>query len=381
MNNSEKPPVLVVVQLTGGNDFMNTVVPYTNGTYQDARPRIRIEAEQVLPIDGTLGLHPSLGPLKEMYDQGDVAVIQGVGYPNSSRSHFRSMDIWHTSEPEKIADEGWLGKVIRELDPDRENVLTGINFGRGLPRAMSGKGVPVASVGDLDKYGLMTGMDGGGERVAALSMFESIYSPSIGTGPVMEYLANTGRDVLNGADVLKTVPAMYSSTVEYADNPIARRLRDVARVHLADLGTRVFYVQHGDGNGYDSHSRELENHANLLTDLSRAISDFFADLREHEASDKVLMLVFSEFGRRVADNGSGTDHGSAGGAFLIGDRVNGGLHAEYSSLDPADFDQGEDLAHTVDFRTVYTTILERWLELEARPIVGGSFEQLDAIPA
>jgi uncharacterized protein (DUF1501 family) len=287
------------------------------------------------------------------------------------------MDIWHTCEPDKIGDEGWLGKVIREIDPEGENALTGVNFGRGLPRAMVGKGVPVASVGDLDNYGLMTGMSDEDERSTALSMFKSIYSPAIGTGPVMEYLANTGRDVLRGADVLKEAPLAYRSEVEYADNPIARRLRDVARVHLAGLGTRVFYVQHGDGNGYDSHSRELENHAGLLTDLSTAIMDFLQDLRDHDASEEVLMLIFSEFGRRVADNGSGTDHGSAGGAFLIGDRVDGGLYAEYPSLDPADFDQGEDLAHTIDFRSVYASILDRWLLLDATSIVGGTFEQIE----
>ena len=158
MKGNGKPPVLVVVQLSGGNDFMNTLVPYTNPIYYDSRTKIVIPQDEVLPIDDTLGFHPSCGPLKEMYDAGDVAVIQGIGYPNSSRSHFRAMDIWHTCEPIEVGTEGWLGRAIREIDPAKENVLTGVNFGKGLPRAMAAPGVPVSSVGNLDNYGLMTGI-------------------------------------------------------------------------------------------------------------------------------------------------------------------------------------------------------------------------------
>ena len=373
MAENVKQKVLVVIQLTGGNDFMNTLVPYTNPVYYDCRPTVGIPQDEVLPITDTLAFHPKMGPIKEMYDQGNVAVIQGIGYPDSNRSHFRGMDIWHTCTPDYISTEGWLGKALKELDPDKENVLTGVNIGRGLPRAMTAPGVPVASVGDLDNYGLMTGMEQEQRRLQALEAFKDIYSQAIGTGPVREYLAQTGMDVLKGADILKDVPGRYSSDVEYADSQIAKSLRDVARVHLAGMGTRIFYTQQG---GYDTHANENPTQPPLLSDLSEAIMDFFQDLRDHDSSEEVAMLVFTEFGRRMRDNGSGTDHGTGGGAFIIGDSVKGGLYSEYPSLKQDQWARGEDLAHTYDFRGAYSTLLEQWLEVEASPIVNGTFEQL-----
>ena len=369
-----KPPVVVVVQLTGGNDFMNTLVPYSNPVYYDARPTVVIPQDEVLPINDELGFNPNLAPLKEMYDAGDVAIVQGIGYENSSRSHFRAMDIWHTCEPIKVGTEGWLGRTIREIDPDKENVLTAVNIGRGLPRALVAPGVPVTSVGDLDNVGLMTSIEERERRDKALEMFKKMYAPAIGTGPVMEYLAQTGSDVYTGADILKQAPASYTSDVEYADNPIAKSLKDVARTHIAGLGTRIFYTSHG---GYDHHANELKTHPQLLTELGGAISDFFQDLRDHEASEEVVMLVFTEFGRRMRDNGSGTDHGSGGGAFIIGERVNGGLYSEYPSLDPARWLHGEDLDWTIDYRGIYSTILDQWLGLDPVPIVDGQFEQIN----
>jgi uncharacterized protein (DUF1501 family) len=366
-------PVLVVVQLTGGNDFMNTIIPYTHGIYYDSRPTVGIAVEQVLPLNNTLAFHPRTRPLKELYDAGKVAIVQGIGYANSNRSHFRGMDIWHTCEPDKIVTEGWLGKAIRELDPHHENVLTGVSFGRGLPRAMVAPGVPVTSIGDLDTYGMMTGISDVQQRQEALALFREMYTPALGSGPVLDYLCHTGTDVLKGADVLKQAPAKYTSTVQYPDNPIAKSLRDVARVHLAGLGTRIFYTQHG---GYDTHASEVPTHPRLLGELSGALKAFMQDLEEHGAADEVVILVFTEFGRRIKDNGSGTDHGSGGGAFIIGTRVAGGLYAEYPSLDPAEQLYGEDLKHTLDFRGVYATLLEQWLGLEAAPLVGGTYEQL-----
>ncbi len=374
MKGNGNQPVLVVVQLSGGNDFLNTLIPYTNPVYYDVRKNVGIPQEQALPINDTLAFHPQAEPLKKMFEDGDVAVIQGIGYENSSRSHFRAMDIWHTCEPDKIGTEGWLGKAIRELDPGKDNVLTGVNFGRGLPRALSAPGVPISSVGDLDNYGLMTGIEDQ-YRKEALGIFKDMYAPAIGSGPVMDYLSQTGSDVLRGADILKQAPAKYSSSIEYADNSIAKSLRDIARVHLAGLGTRIFYANHG---GYDNHANEYPDHPRLMTELSGAIMDFFDDLREHNASENVSMLIFTEFGRRMKDNGSGTDHGSGGGAFLIGDKVKGGLYAEYPSIEPSDWLYGEDMEHTYDYRGLYSTVLEQWLNLSAPEIVGGTYEQLPA---
>lgn len=370
---TKKDPILVVVQLTGGNDFMNTIVPYTNGIYYDSRPVVGLKEDEVLPIHDTLAWNPHAGVLKEMYDSGDVAVVQGIGYPDSNRSHFRAMDIWHTCEPLKIGTEGWVGRVIRELDPQGHNVLTGVSVGKGLPRAMAVPGVAVTSFDNLDTYGLMTSIDDERQRTKALEIFKGMYSHEIGTSIVMDYLSHTGLNVMAGADELQKAKTLYNSTVEYGDNPIAQSLRDVARVHLAGLGTRVFYAQHG---GYDNHANEVPAHPKLLQDLTGAISAFFQDLRAHNASSEVTMLVFTEFGRRIRDNASGTDHGTGGGAFIIGDHVKGGLYAEYPSLDPSRWVHGEDLEHTIDFRGIYGTVLEQWMGIDPTDIVGGQFEQI-----
>ncbi|KAA1283911.1 MAG: DUF1501 domain-containing protein [SAR202 cluster bacterium] len=373
MTTDAREKTLVVIQLTGGNDFMNTLVPYTNEHYYDARKKIVIGQNDVLPINKTLGINNNAAPLKRLFDEGKVAIVQGIGYPNSNRSHFRGMDIWHTCEPDRVGSEGWLGLAIKDLDPKSENVLTGINIGQGLPRAMSVAGVPVTSVGDLESYGVMNKIEQERLKERSLQAFKDIYGQAIGSGQVAEYIGKTGLDVLKGADLLADVASKYQSSIEYADNSIAKSLRDVARIHFADLGTRVFYTNHG---GYDTHANEMPAHPKLLTDLSGAISDFMDDLEEHNAADDVSILVFTEFGRRMRDNGSGTDHGSGGGAFLIGKNVKGGLYSEYPSLNPNDWEHGEDLKHTIDFRGIYGTVLDQWLGLDARPIVKGEFEQI-----
>ena len=373
MSSKTAEKTLVVVQLTGANDFMNTIVPYTNEHYYDARKKIVISEEQVLPINDDLAINSNAAPFKRLYDEGRMAIIQGIGYPNSNRSHFRAMDIWHTAEPDRIGSEGWLGQAVRVLDPSSENVLMGVNIGQGLPRAMAVTGVPITSIGGIEGYGVMTRMEQEQLRDRSLDAFKSIYSQAIGTGPVDEYIGKTGIDILKGADLLSDVTDQYESTVEYSDNRIAKSLLDVARMHLAGLGTRIFYTSHG---GYDTHSNEMLNHPRLMSELSGAISDFLDDLQEHNAGDGVTMLVFTEFGRRMRDNGSGTDHGSGGGAFMFGNSVNGGLYSEYPSLNPIDWEHSEDLKHTIDFRGIYGTVLEQWLGIDARPIVKGDFEQV-----
>ena len=375
MTTTNKDPILVVIQLTGGNDYLNTLIPYDEPLYYDNRPNVGVPQDQVLPIDDHFGFNPAMAPIKDLYDHGHVAIINGVGYPNPNRSHFRSMDIWHTAEPDKVASDGWLGRVIRDLDPKAENVLTGVNFGRGLPRALSMIGVPVASVAVLETYGVLTGITVEAERNEALQVFERMYAPALGTGPVMDYLGQTGLDALKGADILKTAPEKYQSTIEYDPSPIGQNMKGIAKVLLAEVGTRIFYTQHG---GYDTHANEGPVHPKLWTELSHSITDFYADLKEHNASENVLMFVFTEFGRRVKDNGSGTDHGSGGLALAIGDPVRGGMYAEYPSLKEGDLLEG-DLNFSIDFRGVYGTMVEKWLGLDAKPVVGGNFEQLDFI--
>ena len=376
MVTAERKPSLVVIQLSGGNDAMNTVVPYTNGIYHDSRKAIHLTEDVVLDLDGTVGLHPSMGAMKGLWDDGKLAIVQGVGYPTPNRSHFRSMDIWHTAESAHVADSGWLGRTIREIDPDAKNVVTGINFGRGLPRALHARGVPVASVGNLETYGLMPDIEDRKTREMAVDVFARMYGPDDGRDAVLQQISDTGMGAYLGADILRAAPKQYSSNVEYeAENTIAASLRDIAQVMLADLGTRIFYTQHG---GFDTHAGELENHAKLWHEVSTAIGDFLADLEEHGRGGDAVVMIFSEFGRRIKDNGSGTDHGSGGVAFVLGDPVKGGLYGEYPSLEPNEQIEG-DMHFNNDFRSTYATLLDRWMGLDAHPILDGNYEQFDMI--
>ncbi len=370
--------ILAVLSLTGGNDFLNTVVPFTNPLYRDNRPNVGISEEDVLPINDCLGFHPAMAPMKRIWDQGKMAIVLGVGYPNPNRSHFRSMDIWHTCEPDKIGTEGWLGRTIQALDPNTENVLTGVNFGRGLPRALIKDGVPVASVGSLETYGLLNGIEGERQRDRALEVFDRMYSKAIGTSAVVSYIRRTGYDAMKGADVLGTAPALYSSSAEYSDSVVGQYLRNFAQVYLAGFGSRVLYTG-APYNSFDTHANQPGIHSALWQDISRNVETFLDDLKEHEAADEVVLLMFSEFGRRAHDNGSGTDHGTGGVAFVIGANVTGGIYGEYPSLDDNELEDGGDLLHNVDFRSVYSTVIERWLGLDPIPILGGNFEPLEIL--
>jgi uncharacterized protein (DUF1501 family) len=231
--------------------------------------------------------------------------------------------------------------------------------------------VSSASVADLSTYGLLTGIEREQLRMQVLERFAAMYAPAVGRGPVMEYLAQTGLDAMRGADILKAAPDTYSSSVEYGSASISARLRDIAMIHQAGLGTRVFYTEYG---GFDTHANQADMHPMLLGNVARAVTDFFDDLREHEVDDNVVMFVFTEFGRRVKDNGSGTDHGAAGVSFAIGPGVAGGMHGEYPDTNTEALEQG-DLVPNLDFRGAYSTLVEDWLGLDPAPIVNGTFEK------
>ena len=373
MTTTKREKSLIVIQLSGGNDYLNTVVPYSDGRYYDYRSTVNIPQNKVIPIDDQYGFNPSMGPVKALWDEDKVAIINGIGYENPNRSHFRSMDIWHTAEPDSIGKEGWLGRAIRDLDPQGENVLTGINFGRGLPRALACPGVSVASVGDLDTYGLFPDVQDEELRMFTLEAFSKMYGGAAGRDPVMDLLGRTGQDALKGADILRTAPAMYKSSVEYGPDSLAQNVKSISQVFHANLGARVLYTQHGP---FDTHSGELLSHAKLWDEVAGAVGCLMDDLKEHGTEDDASILIFSEFGRRIQDNGSGSDHGSAGVAFMIGGAVNGGMYGEYPSLAEAEQIEG-DLRSNNDFRSVYTNILEDWLGLDAAPIVNGQFEKFD----
>src|SRR5437867_5482365 len=305
---TQKDPVLVTLQLSGGNDYLNTVIPFNEPLYRDNRPAVGIADDQILHIDKDYGFHPAMAPLKKVWDQGKLAILHGTGYANSPRSHFRSMDIWHTCEPDKVGTEGWLGRVAREFDPKKENVVTTVSFGPCLFRALAVPGVPVACVGGpLENYGFLPTIQGN-QRKQILERFAAMYKPAIGTGAVMDYMADTGIDSLKGEDILKVAPQRYSSTVQYPNTSIARKLKGIAQVHFADLGTRIFYCDHST---FDTHAGQNAagspgSHPVLWKAVTEGIDAFMKDLREHDHADNVILLMFSEFGRRVSDHGSGT---------------------------------------------------------------------------
>ena len=369
MVTKDKAPVIVVLQLTGGNDYFNTIIPYNDDNYYDNRRSLQVPQENMLTLDQEFAMHPAMGPMADIYRTGDMAIIHGIGYADSVRSHFRAMDIWHTAEPDKVGTEGWLGRVIREIDPKGENPVTAVNIGQGLPRALVAPNVSVASVADVETYGLLTSVEEEKVREKMLTRFSNMYGAALGSGPVMDYLGQTGIDALHGAEILKVAPEKYESTIEYGNSQIAQNLRDVASVHKADLGTRVFYTQQGS---YDTHATQAPAFSKLWTELAAAIQDFWDDLKTSGDDENVVMFLFSEFGRRVRDNGSGTDHGAAGVSFVIGPAVKGGMYSRYPETRSEALEQG-DLVPNQDFRGVYSTILENWLEVEAAPIVNGTF--------
>jgi len=364
-------PCIVVLQLTGGNDYINTMIPYNNPLYRDNRPAVGLPDGSMIHIDKDYAIPDYMAPMKKFWDDKKLAVLHGVGFKDSPRSHFRAMDIWHTCEPEKVGTEGWLGRVAREFDPNKENVVQVVSMGPSLPRSLVAPGVPVACVaGPLERYGFLPQVQGN-ERAHVLDRFAKMYSPAIGRGPVMDYLSETAIDSLKGEDIIKVVPEKYSSTVQYPNSPIARKLKGIAQVHIGEIGSRIFYCDHST---FDTHAGQNPGHGNLWSAVTQGIEAFFADLREHNKSDNVIMLLFSEFGRRVHDNGSGTDHGAGGVAFVLGEKVKGGHYGEMPSMKAEHLVQG-DLDPNMDFRSIYSTILDKWLGLNPVPIVNGSFEK------
>jgi uncharacterized protein (DUF1501 family) len=380
---SSEPTRLVVIQLSGGNDYLNTVVPYADGRYYDFRPNVALKDDAILPIDERVGFSSAMAPIARLYEQGKVATVLGIGYPNHSRSHFRSMDIWHTGKPEdEIKLEGWLAKVARLLDPRHTNPVLAVNFGRGLPRALSLPGVPVASVGSLDKYGLFPDVGAGGTRDRLLRVVDQVYTrgPDAGAGWASSRLLGTGRAAQQGIEMLRGAAAAYSSTVEYqksnqlGTNQLATDLQGVATVMAGNVGTRIFYTSI---SGFDTHTDEVVSHARLWEKISSALDAFFTDLDNLGLRRNTVVLVFSEFGRRIAENNTGTDHGAGGVALLIGDEVAGGLYGEYPNLAPDAQDEG-DVRPSTDFRAVYASVLEQFLGVDAKDVLGGSasFDQL-----
>ncbi|HEY8684926.1 MAG TPA: DUF1501 domain-containing protein [Chloroflexota bacterium] len=363
-------PILVVVQLAGGNDGLNTIVPYSSGLYYSDRPNIAVPAKSVIPIDATVGFNPNLKGLKSLFDTGKLAVVQGVGYDNPSRSHFQGTSIWETANTTGISTTGWLGRFLDAELAGSKNPLTAIALGPLTPQTLISTRVPVTTIDTVANFRFQVMRQ---TPNAVLDAFDRMYTA---TGkPTLDYLGmvrSAGADAQQGVQDLATITTNYKSTVQYPPSVLARELQTVAQMISANLGTRIFHVT---VSGFDDHVAEVYTHANLLKALGDSLTAFYADLTAQGKADQVVSMTFSEFGRRVRENaGRGTDHGTAAPMFIVGGKVKGGLYGDDPIL--SNLDDNGDLKYGVDFRSVYGTVLDGWMGGNSKDILGGSYERL-----
>lgn len=378
--------VLVVVQLAGGNDGLNTVIPVRDDAYYRQRPRIAVPRGRSLAVESRadVALHPALSDVKAMYDDGLVSIAQGVGYPNPNRSHFTSMDIWHTADPSGVG-EGWLGRFFDNQCAGAPGASpaggcpgdAGLAIGRRAPLAMQGRSYKPVSFESAELF-----------RWSGLDLHESLAEPyealldhepsraEEAANPASAFLTRTALDARVASETIRRAVASEPLT-SYPRSALAQQLAMVAAMVRAGLRTRVYYVSLG---GFDTHAGQGgENgaHANLLRQFGGALRSFYADLRASGDDGRVMTMSFSEFGRRVGENGSrGTDHGAAAPMMLFGPMVRPGVWGEHPSL--TDLDRG-DLKYRVDFRSVYTGVLEDWLTADAEQVLGRRYRKASLI--
>ncbi|NJK93408.1 MAG: DUF1501 domain-containing protein [Blastochloris sp.] len=383
--------ILVVLQMGGGNDGLNTVVPYSNDAYYAARSSLGIKADSVLKLNEHLGLHPKLTGLKNLHDSGHLALLNGVGYPNPNRSHFRSMEIWHTaSDSDKNEHYGWLGRYFDNTcqGQPKADPAIGIDISSMPRQAFLGPQPLGIALANADRYRFLESVENSASPLMASadsseiagtnsgSSIENLgYSSSESNGMSnLDFLQRTALDAELSSQEIRGISSNYKSKVSYPRNRLGSDLQLIAKLIGGGLPTRVYYANQG---GYDTHANQLGSHERLMDELSSALSAFVADLKEQGNFDRVLIMTFSEFGRRVKENASrGTDHGVAGPMFLLGGQIKPGIHSDYPSL--TDLDKG-DLKHRVDFRSVYATVLENWLQTKSDPILKKSFPKINFI--
>jgi uncharacterized protein (DUF1501 family) len=369
-----KDTILVVVQLTGGNDGLNTVVPYADDEYRKARRKLAISADDVLKISDALGFHPSARGLSELLESGKLAIVQGVGYPNPNRSHFESMDVWHTCQRKgSPRSTGWLGRFLDESRQSADVDAPAIHVGfEKQPLALAAEKVRVPSLGSPESFRL----DDGGSRPLREAIHHLASRSAGQPDPLFGFLQSSTTSALAASQRIAEALRDYDTPVAYPESALAARLKTIAQLIDAELKTRVYYVEL---DGFDTHSQQPAAHAALLRQLSEAVRAFIEDVAHHGHGDRTLVVSFSEFGRRVAENASeGTDHGAAAPMFLGGSRVRAGLTGEHPRLD--DLEDGDLKFHT-DFRQVYATLLQQWLGWPSAAVLGGDFKPIEVLKA
>ncbi|MBI2320767.1 MAG: DUF1501 domain-containing protein [Chloroflexi bacterium] len=369
--------MLVVVQLGGGNDGLNTVVPLDQPRYYTLRPTLAIPRAEALTLADGLGLHPNLAALKQHYDAGQVAIVQGVGYPNPNRSHFRSMEIWETASLGPPGATGWLGRYVDATccgtgAPAGPALLPAVNVDGSLQQAMWTEHAFVPAIGSLAAFQFRT-IDGESpdEQSVRMETFRRIYAETTTPRVYDTFLRQVAVEAFDVSAWFERIANTYRPAVQYPNTGFAQRLRTIAQLVHADLGTRVFYVGHG---GFDTHVEQARDHAALLRTLAEGLSAFLRDLEARGRLDDVLVLCFSEFGRRVRENTNrGTDHGTAQPLFLLGGAAKAGLVGPTPSFDIPDT---ADPEYQIDFRSVYASVLEEWMLARHEPVLGHRFATL-----
>ena len=362
--------VLVVVQLSGGNDGLNTVVPFGHDAYYTARPRLAIPRKDVLSLDQArgIGLHPQMTPLKQMIDEGIASVIQGVGYPNPNRSHFASMDIWHTGDTRGGKGQGWIGKGLDQVAPNSDSAM--ISIGREAPLAGHGRITRPVSFENANVF-QWAGSD---LHDAMATTYQKLQREALGGVAAADddqaaFVRRTALNAQVASDKIRRAVAQGPQT-SFPGGRLSNQLRMVAAMIRAGLPTRVYYVGLG---GFDTHSNQPGRHQGILREFTAAVAAFYRELRALGEDGRVLTLAFSEFGRRVAENASrGTDHGAAGPTFLFGNMIRPGVIGNHPNLDR--LDERGDVTYNVDFRSIYAAVLDQWLKCDSRKIFGRPFK-------
>ena len=366
---------LVVLQLGGGNDGLNTVVPYADGAYYDARGKLAIRPEAVLRLDERVGLHPSLAGLKQLYDRGAVAIVQGAGYPKPNRSHFRSMEIWHTASTATGVSDGWLGRLLDVTGAEQDSEWRAANVGACAPLALTADHAFVPSLESVPAYVLQRDPSLKRSPLAdrRVADWAQLYAQQAARGGALALISDTGLKAYRSTlDLAIGTDGTYDARATYPKTPLGNALQTCAQLIISNLGTGICYVTVG---GFDSHAAQDSTQPQLLTAWSDALLAFRNDLDAHALGDDVTTLVWTEFGRRVRPNGSaGTDHGTAGPLFVVGGGVRGGLYGEPPPL--RSLDDNGDLRFTTDFRSVYATLLEDWFAVDSADVLGARYPLL-----
>jgi uncharacterized protein (DUF1501 family) len=371
-----KDTILVVVQLTGGNDGLNTVIPFADPEYKKLRPTIGVAKDQVKKLNDAVGLHPSLGGLAELHQDGALCVVQGVGYPNPSQSHFRSMDIWQAASTAEHLTEGWVGKALKSVQSGAFHLAAG---NESAPLALSGSPARVPSITSLEDFQLKVAAASAADKKNQKDVITKGASVPTSEPGLLDFVQKTALNTYASSQRLQDLGKNYQPKSPYPQTPLANRLKLAAQLIDANLGARIFYVSI---DGFDTHANQggqAGAHAGLLDQVSGAIAAFYKDLAARGHKDRLCVMTFSEFGRRAKENGSkGTDHGSGAPMFLVGGKVKAGVTGDHPSLTKLEMG---NLKHAIDFRQVYAAVLDQWLGVSSKAVLGDGYKAVDVFKA